>query len=85
MVDSCVIRRRGEVLREAVLEAALAEISELLVAAESGSAADVLRATTATLARVDAEIAELSARRDRLEQLAVTCLAGDRSCITLGC
>lgn len=63
----------------------LAEIAELLVAAESGSAAAVLRAATATLARVDAEIAELSARRDRLEQLAVTCLAGDRSCITLGC
>lgn len=28
MVDTCVIRRRGEVLREAVFEAALAEISE---------------------------------------------------------
>ncbi len=28
VVDSCVIRRRGEVLREAVFEAALAEISE---------------------------------------------------------
>ena len=28
VVDSCVIRRRGEVLREAVFEAALAEIAE---------------------------------------------------------
>jgi AcrR family transcriptional regulator len=28
VVDSCVLRRRGEVLREAVFEAALAEISE---------------------------------------------------------
>jgi AcrR family transcriptional regulator len=28
VVDTCVIRRRGEVLREAVFEAALAEISE---------------------------------------------------------
>ncbi len=28
MVETCVIRRRGEVLREAVFEAALAEIAE---------------------------------------------------------
>jgi MerR family mercuric resistance operon transcriptional regulator len=61
----------------------LAEIAELLVAAEHGSPDGVLAATRATLARVEQQLDELGRQRDRLQRLAQVCAEGEGGCITL--
>jgi DNA-binding transcriptional MerR regulator len=62
----------------------LAEIAELLDAAESGSIEDVTRAVHQKLAAIDAQVADLAATRCRLRQLIHLCEHGDHdACLQL--
>jgi DNA-binding transcriptional MerR regulator len=61
----------------------LTEIRELLPAAASGSAGDVLAAARAKLAIVEAEMAEQQAQRQRLVRLIDVCADGGDDCSTL--
>ena len=61
----------------------LAEVRELLGAAQSGSVEDVLGAARAKLAEVDSQIGGLEAQRCRLNRLVRTCEEGSGDCVTL--
>ncbi len=71
-------------LRAKELGFTLAEIAELLDAAESGSIADVTRAVHLKLAAIDAQVADLAATRCRLRRLIDLCEHGDHdACLQL--
>ncbi len=71
-------------LRAKELGFTLAEIAELLDAADSGSIEDVTRAVHQKLAAIDAQVAELAATRCRLRQLVDLCEHGDHdACLQL--
>jgi DNA-binding transcriptional MerR regulator len=71
-------------LRAKELGFTLAEIAELLDAADSGSIEDVTRAVHQKLAAIDAQVAELAATRCRLRRLVDLCEHGDHdACLQL--
>ena len=61
----------------------LNEIRELLGAARSRSAQDVLVAARAKLDQVEADARRLDALRCRLSRLVAACEAGDDECVAL--
>jgi DNA-binding transcriptional MerR regulator len=61
----------------------LAEISDLLDAADGRSAEDILGAARAKLGQVEAELRALHATRCRLTRLVHACAAGEHSCVAL--
>jgi MerR family mercuric resistance operon transcriptional regulator len=71
-------------LRAKELGFTLAEIAELLDAADSGSIEDVTRAVHLKLAAIDAQVADLAATRCRLRRLVDLCEHGDHdACLQL--
>jgi MerR family copper efflux transcriptional regulator len=80
--DDDVARLRF-IRRAKALGFTLAEIRELLHAADSRCADGVLVAARAKLAQVDDEAAELGALRDRLLRLVDVCADGGDDCVTL--
>jgi len=69
--------------RAKALGFALAEIRELLAAADSGSADGVLRAVRAKLSRVETDRARLGSLHARLVRLVDVCADGGHDCVTL--
>jgi len=77
------VRRLQFVRRAKGLGFTLTEIRELLGAAESRSADEVLGAARAKLAQVEADLRRLEGLRCRLDRLVQTCEAGDQDCVAL--
>jgi DNA-binding transcriptional MerR regulator len=80
--DTDVARLRF-IRRAKALGFTLAEIRELLTAADSGCADGVLVAARAKLTQVEADRAELDALRARLARLVDVCADGSDDCVTL--
>jgi len=80
--ESDVARLRF-IRRAKVLGFSLAEIAELLDAADAGAGDDLVAAALDRTAAIDREIEALRVQRGRLEQLAAECAEGDDSCFTL--
>jgi MerR family mercuric resistance operon transcriptional regulator len=76
------LERLRQIRRAKDLGFTLAEIASLLDAAAAGSTGDLVAAARARVVAVDAEMAELRARRVRLEQLAGLCADEDADCLT---
>jgi MerR family mercuric resistance operon transcriptional regulator len=77
------VRRLALIRRAKSLGFTLAEIGELLDAAEGRSAEDILNAAHAKLAQVEVGLRELQALRCRLTRLVRACAAGDHGCVAL--
>jgi DNA-binding transcriptional MerR regulator len=80
--DADVVRLRF-IRRAKALGFTLAEIRDLLHAADTGCADGVLVAARAKLAQVDDDMVELAALRDRLRRLVDVCADGSDDCVTL--
>jgi len=77
------VRRLALIRRAKALKFTLAEIGELLDAADDGSAEAITVAATAKLAQVEADLGELATLRCRLTRLVRACSAGEHTCVTL--
>lgn len=77
------VERLRFVRRAKELGFTLAEIKDLLAAAECGSAAAILAAARSKHFQVEERIAELDALRARLDTLVRTCERGDENCVGL--
>jgi len=77
------VRRLALIRRAKALKFTLAEIGELLDAADDGSAEAITAAATAKLAQVEADLRELATLRCRLTRLVRACSAGEHACVTL--
>lgn len=77
------VQRLQLVRRAKGLGFTLTEIRELLGAARSGSAQEVLAAARAKLVQVEADARRLEALRCRLGRLVTVCESGDDECVAL--
>jgi MerR family mercuric resistance operon transcriptional regulator len=77
------VRRLALIRRAKSLGFTLAEIGELLDAADGPSAEDILDAAHAKLKEVEVRLRELQALRCRLSHLVRACAAGEDGCVTL--
>ena len=80
--DSDVARLRF-IRRAKLLGFTLAEIAELLNAANAGASDDLVTAARERVGAIDREIDGLRVQRARLEQLAAECTDGADGCFTL--
>jgi DNA-binding transcriptional MerR regulator len=77
------LQRLRFVRRAKELGFTLKEIRELLGAARSRSATEVLAAARAKLAQVEADVRRLEALRCRLGRLVTACESGEEECVAL--
>jgi DNA-binding transcriptional MerR regulator len=77
------VARLQFIRRAKALGFTLAEIRELLPAARSGCAGEVLAAARTKLVEVDADLAARAVLRERLARLVAVCADGSDDCITL--
>lgn len=77
------VRRLALIRRAKALRFTLAEIGELLDAADGGTADAILAAATAKLEQVEADLRDLAALRCRLARLVRACENGGHDCLTL--
>lgn len=77
------VQRLTLIRRAKALGFSLAEIGELLDAAEGRSARDILDAAHAKLGQVEADLRTLQALHRRLTRLVRACAAGEHDCVAL--